>query len=227
MSKTGYGVIVLSVVLFCTSFVEGAATINFSPGVGGTWIYNGAGIFSFRQPVYIDHGLGSTSDTLVTQQARVVIPDLAISHVGSFWILTPIDKIKIVSASNTLLLSGNLGQGDLVPIGTGGLSYNEFQADITDVNVTSEGQVFGSFALNAIYSSGYPLDFSLTFQGATGGFENMLQDNLVGSDGFNGGMAIVIPVPNSLLLGLIGIGLVALMRAKFMHVAKNIIECSC
>jgi hypothetical protein len=175
--------------------------IEFSPGgvFPGRWYYDGAGTFTFNQIIDVDKGLGNPGDALVG--AWVHIPQLSVSGIpGGPYTLMPVTGTIVITDSTGVFtyLVGTLGSGDLYPLGTGALAYPAFQVDITNITVYNP---IGSAALATI--DGHPLDFELTLNGATGGFQNMLDNGLSRSDGFSGAMT-VIPEPTTILLFTLG-----------------------
>lgn len=189
-------VLAWSCVLMATPALWSSPTIQFSPSGAGHWEYDGAGTLKLFQNITVDVGLGSGTDALVG--ASVYIPDLSVGGIPAGpYTLTPLNSpgtIIIKSPDNTkTYLTGTLGPGELFPIGTTGLSYTNFQVDITNVAVTDDGRALGSDALDAIDSAQCPLDFTLTLNGATGGFKKMLEDGATGEDSFSGDMTIKCP----------------------------------
>jgi len=197
-TKTLGAVLVLAFVLLATPALWSSPIIQFSPGTGssgaGYWEYDGAGTLSLFQDIIVDVGLGS--DALVG--ALVYIPVLSVGGIPAGpYTLTPNGPgtIMIKSPDNTkTYLTGTLGPGNLDPSGTTGLSYTNFQVDITNVTVTDDGRALGSNALDAIDSAQCPLDFELSFQGAPSqGFKAILVNGVAATDGFSGAMTIKCP----------------------------------
>jgi hypothetical protein len=188
-----------------------ATTIEFGPGTGG-WSYNGAGTLSFQADYLVTKGLGSTSDALVG--AYVQIPTFTVGGIPSGpYTLTPIGAtIKITNSADTVTyLTGTLGNGDLIPVGTTGVGYTVFQSDITGITVNNP---IGSNALAIIAGMPVPqLDFELSLNGAGTGFQNMLATGGTGQDGFSGAMT-TIPAPGAMLLAAMGTALVGWFRQR-------------
>jgi len=190
-----------------------ATTIEFSPGTGG-WNYNGAGTLSFQQTYPVVKGLGSITDTLVG--SNVHIPDLTVGGIpGGPYTLTPVSATITITDSTDVFtyLTGTLGIGDFVPVGTTGVGYTVFQADITGITVNN---TIGSATLAAIGGMSVPqLDFELSLNGAGINFKYMLDNNLTGYDGFSGAMTVApIPAPGAILLAGMGTALVGWLRRR-------------
>ena len=192
--------------------------IEFSPGsnTGGGWFYDGASTLSFNQNVTVDRGMGSNYDALTG--SLVFIPTLTLSGSGSYYDMKPISSPTIMitnSDKSAVYLTGTLGSGDLVTIGTVAGGYTSFKTDITDIVVTSAGMALGSAALNnIIYSQTPGLDFELSLQGGSGtnyhSFAEMLANGYVGGNGFSGAMSI----PEPATIALLGFGSLALLRKR-------------
>ena len=212
-------VIVIVTLLVCAGAPAFATpAIEFSPdsSTGGSWFYNGAGTLSFSQNVAVDSGMGSNADALTG--SLVYIPTLTVSGSGSTYEVKPISgpTIMITSADKSAVyLTGTLGSGDLLTIGTIAGSYTSFKTDITNVVVTDAGKAIGSAALNNILYSQTPgLDFELSLQGGSGtnylSFAEMLAGGYTGGNGFSGAMSI----PEPATIALLGLGSLALLRKR-------------
>ncbi|MBN2137249.1 MAG: PEP-CTERM sorting domain-containing protein [Sedimentisphaerales bacterium] len=207
----------------CAAMSTSAAAslmIEFSPGIAGgagagRWSYDGAGTLSFSQAIQVDLVNGSGGDALSTLYALVEIPTMTVAGVpGGPYTLSG-GEIKITDSTGAVdYLTGQLGPGDLVPIGTTAVAYSSFAADITSVVVTTAGSALSSSALDYIAGVSEDqrhLDFELSLQGASLlGFKEMLDSGLAGSDGFSG--AMTIPEPATLFL--LGLGSLALLRYR-------------
>ena len=185
-------------------------TVEFSPNpdTAGNWNYDGAGTLSFDQDISVDKALSSNYDALVG--SLVYIPTFNVSAIGDgTYNLTPLGDPTISiknSDGSSVYLTGTLSSGNLVPIGTIGAAYTQFQSDIFNVKVTYAGELLGSAALDAIVKSGtMSLDFELALLGGSGtnymSLTEMLAGGYSGGNGFSG--AMTIPEPTTIaLLGL-------------------------
>ncbi len=189
----------------------GTPTVTFSPGGTnpGSWSYDGAGKFSFEQTIIVDKGLGSSLDALVTNGARVIIPDMTVGGIPvAPFTLTPVTStISIVSADGlTTYMTGTISISDLVPDGgTGGNAFTQLSADITVLNVNN---TIGSAALNAIAASPF-LDLHLAFSGNQQ-FDLMLDSGKSGEGDFAGTMNVIVPEPCTIFLLGLGAAMVRL-----------------
>jgi hypothetical protein len=185
-------------------------TIEFSPNpdTAGNWSYDGAGILSFDQDISVGKALSSNYDALVG--SLVYIPTFNVSAIGDgTYDLAPLGDptISITSADgSSVYLTGTLKSGNLVPVGTIGAAYTQFQSDIINIQVTTAGELLGSAALDAIVKSGtWSLDFELALLGASGtkyiSLSEMIEGGYSGGNGFSA--AMTIPEPTTIaLLGL-------------------------
>jgi hypothetical protein len=192
--------------------------IEFSPnaGTGGSWQYDGAGTLSFNQYITIDSGMGSNADALVG--SLVYIPTLTVSGSGSTYDMKPMGSSTIMITNtdkSSVYLTGTLGEGDLLTIGTIAGGYTAFQTDITDIVITAAGDALGSAALDMmLYTQTLGLDFELSLQGGSGtnyqSFAQMLAGGYAGGNGFSGAMSI--PEPATIVL--LGLGSLTLLRKR-------------
>jgi len=177
-------------------------TVEFSPNpdTAGNWNYDGAGTLSFDQDISVDKALSSNYDALVG--SLVYIPTFNVSAIGDgTYNLTPLGDPTISiknSDGSSVYLTGTLSSGNLVPIGTIGAAYTQFQSDIFNVKVTYAGELLGSAALDAIVKSGtMSLDFELALLGGSGtnymSLTEMLAGGYSGGNGFSGAMTIPEP----------------------------------
>jgi hypothetical protein len=201
-------VVLITMLVVCLSTsVLATPTIEFSPNpdTAGNWNYNGAGTLSFDQDISVYKGLSSNYDALVG--ALVYIPTFNVYAAGDgTYNLTPLGDSTISitnSDGSAVYLTGILNSGNLVPVGTIGAAYTQFQSDIINVNVTQAGELLGSAALDAIVKSGtYTLDFELALLGGSGtnymSLTEMLVGGYSGGNGFSG--AMTIPEPTTIVL---------------------------
>jgi hypothetical protein len=199
--------------------VLATTTIEFSPNTttGGSWYYDGAGTLSFNQQITVDRGMGSNYDALVGSLVYIPAFNVSVDSYGAYK-LTPFGTTNISitnSDGSATYLTGTLHGGDLVPVGTIGAAYTQFQGDITNLVVTAAGQSLGSAALDAIVKSGaMALDFELSLQGGSGTnyhtLIEMLTNGYSGGNGFSGAMSI----PEPTTIALLGVGSLALLRKR-------------
>jgi hypothetical protein len=193
--------------------------LEFSPAPAGAgeWYYNGAGVLSFDQDIIVYSGLSSNYDALVG--ARVYLPTFEVTGIpDSPYTLTPLGsaEIAIKSVDNSVTyLTGTLGRGDLVTMGTVAGGFTQFQVDITNLFITHEGAALGSAALALLQNLQLPsLDFELSLQGGSGpgyySFAQMLDGGYIGSGGFSGAMS----VPEPTTVALLAFGGLALARKR-------------
>ena len=184
--------VVLLIVLSLAASVYAGLDVSFSSNNGGYWSYTaeteGIGTFSFVQPVGVDNVQGLDSSSL--SKDRVYIPNLIVSDIvpialdwGTIYkgIVTPEStaiEIKKGSIKSDTSLSGDLGTGTIVIVGTTALLYPIFQEDIA--NTEWMGSILA-------------MDFDLTLQG--GNIAAMIQNgdnNKVGGT-FSGSMTVPEP----------------------------------
>lgn len=207
----------------CVPALATTQSIDFSPGgeKAGYWYFDGSDQMRFYQGITVDNVLGNSTDPLVG--ASVYIPHLTVKK-------GPDAKYKLGPTSysvltvrgkdpSTIYLKATLNMGDLVPVGTTGVGYTNFKADLTDVTITPAGKALNSEGLDAIANMGLTsLDFSLSLQGASGEkytrFADMLSGGFTGMGGFSG--AITIPEPAT--IALLGLGSLVMLRKRRQNV---------
>ena len=212
-------IIVLTLLICaCTPAFATVQNIDFSPGgdKAGYWYFDGKDSLRFYQGITVDNALGNSKDAVVG--SSVYIPKLSVTKGsdGKFT-LTPdgFSTLTIRGADSTVYLKATLNTGDLVPVGTTGVGYTNFKADLTDVTITSAGKALKSDVLNAIAKTGLgSLDFSLSLQGGSGenysSLAQMFSGGFTGMGGFSG--AVTIPEPAT--IALLGLGSLALLRKR-------------
>jgi hypothetical protein len=193
--------------------------IEFSPdpSTAGNWSYNGAiGVLSFDQDIAVDKAISGTSDALVN--AHVYLPSFYVSGDSGTYSLTTLGSsdVRFTDSTGTVTyMTGSLGDGYLHTIGTVAAGYSQFQSDITNIQITPEGQALGSGALDLLsYLSTPSLDFDMSLQGGSGSnyhsFAAMIDGGFSSTSGFSGSMS----VPEPTTLALLGIGSLALARRR-------------
>jgi hypothetical protein len=202
----------------CTPAFAITQSIEFSPGgdKAGFWYFNGSDSLKFIQNITVDRALGKPNDPLVG--SSVIIPHLTVSKgCDGKYKLAPTGHsvLTIKGEDSTLYLKATLNTGDLVPVGTTGVGYTNFAADLTDVTVTAAGKALGSDMLNRIASMGLTsLDFSLSLQGGTGEKYTSLADMFAGGFTGMGGFSGAITIPEPATIALLGLGSLALLRKR-------------
>lgn len=212
--------IIVFTLLICTCTPAFATTqnIDFSPGgdKAGYWYFDGKDSLRFYQGITIDRALGSHYDPVVG--SSVYIPKLSVTKGsdGKFTLAPDgFSVLTIRGEDSTVYLKATLNTGDLVPVGTTGVGYTNFKADLTDVTITAAGKALNSDVLNAIANMKLTsLDFSLSLQGASG--ENYTSMATMFSGGFTGmgGFSGTITIPEPATIALLGLGSLALLRKR-------------
>ena len=193
--------------------------IEFSPdpSTAGNWNYNGAiGVLSFDQDIAVDKALSSNSDAIVN--AHVYLPSFYVSGSSGLYSLTALGSSDVTFTDPTgtvTYMTGSLGNGGLVTIGTVAAAYSNFQTDITNIHITPEGEALGSGALDLLsYLSSPSLDFDMSLQGGSGAnynsFAAMIDGSFSGTGGFSGSMS----VPEPTTMALLGFGSLAMARQR-------------
>ena len=200
----------------------GVATLTFSPGTGD-WEYLGAGVLTISPTVLIDTGMGSTLDALVLDGATITLPaSWTVGNAGTsgpFTLAPTGSGLVTIQGTGGLYWSGTIVTvGDLTPTTPLSINAGAYSNPLPDVthgigSVTANGLLLGSTALNAIAANPLSsLDLELSFSGASVGFQNMLENNLTGTDNFSG--SLTIPAPGAIILGSLGVGLVGWLRRR-------------
>jgi hypothetical protein len=213
--------IIIFTLLVCACAPAFATTqsIDFSPGgeKAGYWYFDGSDQLRFPQGIAVDNAMGNSTEPLVG--ASVYIPHLTVKKgPDAKYTLGPTSYSLLTIRGedpSTVYLKATMHMGDLVPVGTTGVGYTNFTADLTDVTITAAGKALNSDVLDAIANMKLTsLDFSLSLQGAAGerytSFADMLSGGFTGMGGFSG--AITIPEPAT--IALLGLGSLALLRKR-------------
>lgn len=219
--------LIIFTLLVCASAPALATTqsVDFSPGgeKAGYWYFDGSDQLRFYQGVTVDNVLGNSTDPLVG--ASVYIPHLTVKKgPDAKFTLGPTGYSVLTIRGedpSTVYLKATLSMGDLVPVGTTGVGYTNFKADLTDVTVTPTGKALNSDVLNAIANMGLAtLDFSLSLQGATGANYTSLADMLSGGYTGMGGFSGAVTIPEPATIALLGLGSLVILRRR-RHSAKE------
>ena len=194
------------VVMICTIVFAVAVAASGVPvtiefvNTTGDWHINQPGdpvdTISFDQDIQVFRAMGDTTDTVTG--AYVHISDMVISGIpgGPYSLSTgtlSITDSDTPGGQTVTYLSGTINGGDLLPVGTIGVGYTLFQADISNVTIDNP---IGSVALAVLENKGP--DFHIALTGAIAGFKNVLDDRLPAEGSFSG--AITVPEPATIAL---------------------------
>jgi len=209
--------VALMMLLSFTVCAYAVPDISYSSDDGGNWSYTAStttseeGTFSFVQPIGVDNVQGLTGDALVA--AFLYIPNLGVSNLTLVYSsasgdiyegdLTPAGTtITIEDGGGTAILTGTLGTGGVVTVGTTAAMYPTFQVDITIIglNNTINSDFIDTLAVDDV------LDFDLTLNGAVGiDMASMIRENIDNEDGSTlSGSMTVIPEPATMALLALG-----------------------
>jgi hypothetical protein len=196
---------VLGTCAFLSFPVFGIPDLEFNPETLG-WFYDGGGTFQFSQSVAIRRVQGGTGDPLVGK--LVDIPPLTVSGLPTCpYTLRATAPVEIKDGRGGVLLTGRLGEGQLIPIGATAAAYPYIKVDISNYTINN---TIGS-ALLTYWESALVIgiDFNLSMENNIT-MSSMLAGGVADADGFSGSMTAVIPEPATVaLLGLGGAVLAA------------------